>query len=132
MILQKKILFWMLMVSKWSSWPPIHLVLSIKFYVYNIFLKMKILDSLDLEMGIYEEDLRAKNWMAKFKNTGLIKWVIIQGTLIPKKCVHFPLIFIFCLLFSDVYPDILTITTSLIISLIIFFIITIVIQSKYM
>ena len=91
---------------------------------------MKKLESLDLEMGIYEEDLRAKNWMAKFKNTGLIKWVIIQGTLIPKKCVHFPLIFIFCLLFSDVYPDILTITTSLIISLIICFIITIVICLK--
>ena len=91
---------------------------------------MKKLESLDLEMGIYEEDLRAKNWMAKFKNTGLIKWVIIQGTLITKRCVHFPLIFIFCLLFSDVYPDILTITTSLIISLIISFMITMVICLK--
>ena len=70
-------------------------------------------------MGIYKEDLRAQNWMAKFKNTGLIKWVMNQGTLIPKKCVHFPPIFIFCLIFSDVYPGILTITTSLIISLII-------------
>ena len=84
---------------------------------------MKKLESLDLEMGIYKEDLRAQNWMAKFKNTGLIKWVMIQGTLIPKKCVHFPLIFIFCLLFSDVYPDILTATNSLIISLVITFVI---------
>ena len=79
---------------------------------------MTKIESLDLEMGIYKEDLR-KNWITKFKNTNLIKWVILQVTLIPKRCVNFPLVLIFCLLFSDVYPDILTITTSLIISLII-------------
>ena len=51
---------------------------------------MTKIKSLDLEMGIYKEDLRAKNWMAKFKNTGLIKLVMIQGTLIPKKVCSFP------------------------------------------
>ena len=79
---------------------------------------MTKIESLDVEMGIYKEDLR-KNWITRFKNTDLIKWVILQVTLIPKKCVHFPLIFIFCLLLSDVYPDILTATNSLIISLVI-------------
>lgn len=109
----------MIILSTYTS-CSISKILCIKHLSKNYFFcRMTKIESLDLEMGIYKEDLRAQNWMAKFKETGLIKWVMIQGTLIPKKCVHFPLIFIFCLLFSDVYPDILTITTSLIISLII-------------
>ena len=83
---------------------------------------MTKIESLDVEMAIYKEDLR-KNWITRFKNTDLIKWVILKVTLIPKRCVHFPLILIFCLLCSDAYPNILSATDSLIISLVITFII---------
>ena len=84
---------------------------------------MTKIESLDVEMGIYKGDLRKPNWITRFKNTDLVKWVILQVKLIQKRCVHFPLILIFCLLCSDAYPNILSATDSLIISLVITFII---------
>ena len=84
---------------------------------------MTKIESLDVEMGICKGDLRKPNWITRFKNTDLVKWVILQVKLIQKRCVHFPLILIFCLLCSDAYPNILSATDSLIISLVITFII---------
>ena len=80
-------------------------------------------ESLDVEMGIDKGNLRKPNQITRFKNIDLVKWVILQVKLIQKRCVHFPLILIFCLLCSDAYPDILSATYSLIISLVITFII---------
>ena len=81
------------------------------------------LESLDVEMGIYKGDLRKPNLITRFRNTDLVKWVILQEKLIQKRCVHFPLILIFCLLCSDAYPNILSATDSLIISLVITFVV---------
>ena len=86
-------------------------------YRLNFFLRMTTIKSFDLEMG--KQDLRDP----KFKKTKLIKWFIFLIKVIQKRCVHFPLILILCLLFSDAYPDFLSITDSLIMSLIITFII---------
>ena len=83
---------------------------------------MTKIESLDVEMGICKGDLRKPNWITRFKNTDLVKWVILQGKLIQKRCVNFPLILILCLLYSDAYPNILSVTDSLIISSVITFI----------
>ena len=43
----------------------------------NYFLcRMTKIKSLDLDMGIYKGDLRKPNWITRFKNTDLVKWVI--------------------------------------------------------
>ena len=76
-------------------------------------------ESLDVEMGIDKGNLRKPNWITRFKNTNLVKWVILQGKFIQKRCVHFPLILILCLLYADAYPNILSVSDSLIISSII-------------
>ena len=79
-------------------------------------------ESLDVEMGIYKGDLRKPNWITRFRNTDLVKWVILQVKLIPRKFVHFSLILICGLLCSAAYPNILPATNSLIISLVITFV----------
>ena len=100
--------------------------LSIEYFSENQFLcRMTIysLESLDVEMGIYKGELRKPNWITRFRNTDLIKWVILQVKLIPKRFVHFPLILICCLLCSAAYPNILPATNSLIISIVITFVV---------
>ena len=84
---------------------------------------MTKIESLDVEMGIYKGDLRKPNWITRFRNTDLVKWVILQVKLIPKRFVHFPLILICGLLCSAAYPNILSATNSLIISLVITFVV---------
>ena len=83
---------------------------------------MTQVEFLDVEMGIDEGNLKIPNWITRFKNTNLVKWVILQGKFIQKRCVHFPLILILCLLYSDAYPNILFVSDSLIISSVITFI----------
>ena len=81
------------------------------------------LESLDVEMGIYKGDLRKPNWITRFRNTDLVKWVILQVKLIPKRFTHFTLILIYDLLCSAAYPNILPATNSIIISLVITFVV---------
>ena len=73
------------------------------------------INPLDIEMGNLKQVSNKQNWM--------VKGFIYVAQDIPKKLVHFPLIFIYLLLFSSSYPNILSAINSLIISLLMTFVI---------